>query len=68
MSGTIMIIGFIGFGKVSQNLVSIINSDDIDFVTSAENRSSETIGNIEKSNVEALDTFKEVALKSDILI
>ena len=68
MSGAIMIIGFIGFGKVSQNLVSIINSDDIDFVTSAENRSSETIDSIEKSNVESLDTFKEVALKSDILI
>ena len=68
MSGAIMIIGFIGFGKVSQNLVSIIGSDDIDFVTSAENRSFETIDRIEKSNVEALDTFKEVALKSDILI
>lgn len=68
MSGAIMIIGFIGFGKVSQNLVSIIGSDDIDFVTSAENRSLETIDSIEKSNVEALDTFKEVALKSDILI
>ena len=63
-----MIIGFIGFGKVSQNLVGIIGSGDIDFVTSAENRSFETIGRIEKSNVEALDTFKEVALKSDILI
>ncbi len=63
-----MIIGFIGFGKVSQNLVRIISSGDIDFVTSAENRSSETIDSIEKSNVEALDTFKEVALKSDILI
>jgi 3-hydroxyisobutyrate dehydrogenase-like beta-hydroxyacid dehydrogenase len=68
MSGAIMIIVFIGFGKVSQNLVGIISSDDIDFVTSAENRSSETIDSIEKSNVEALDTFKEVALKSDILI
>ena len=63
-----MIIGFIGFGKVSQNLVGIIGSGDIDFVTSAENRSFETIGRIEKSNVEVLDTFKEVALKSDILI
>ena len=68
MSGAIMIIGFIGFGKVSQNLVGIIGSGDIDFVTSAENRSFETIGRIEKSNVEVLDTFKEVALKSDILI
>ena len=68
MSGAIMIIGFIGFGKVSQNLVRIISSGDIDFVTSSENRSFETIDRIEKSNVEALDTFKEVALKSDILI
>ena len=31
-----MIIGFIGFGKVSQNLVGIIRSDDIDFITSKE--------------------------------
>lgn len=63
-----MIIGFIGFGKVSQNLVGIISSGDVDFVTSKENRSPETIENIERSDVEALDTFKEVALKSDILI
>ena len=63
-----MIIGFIGFGKVAQNLVNIIKSSDIDFVTSAENRSSKTIANIEKSNVEVLDTFREVASKSDILI
>ena len=63
-----MIIGFIGFGKVAQNLVNIIKSSDIDFVTSAENRSSKTIANIEKSNVEVLDTFREAASKSDILI
>ncbi len=63
-----MIIGFIGFGKVSRNLVKIINSDDIEFVTSAENRSSKTIDDIEKSGIEVLDTFKEVARRADVLI
>lgn len=63
-----MIIGFIGFGKVSRNLVNIIGLEDIDFVTSTENRSPETIDLIESSDVEALDTFEEVARKSDILI
>ena len=63
-----MIIGFIGFGKVSQNLAGIISSDDIDFVTSKENRSPKTIDNIEMSDVEVLDTFKEVACRSDVLI
>lgn len=63
-----MIIGFIGFGKVSGNLADLISSSDIEFVTSTENRSPETIRNIKKSNVEVLDTFREVALKSDILI
>lgn len=63
-----MIIGFIGFGKVSQNLVKLIDSNDITFTTSVEDRSSKTIENVEKSNVEVLDTFKEVACSSDILI
>ena len=63
-----MILGFIGFGKVSQNLAGIISSDDIDFVTSKENRSPKTIDNIEMSDVEVLDTFKEVACRSDVLI
>ena len=63
-----MIIGFIGFGKVSKTLVGLINSQDIAFVTSDEGRSSKTIENIKKSNVEILDTFKDVAVKSDILI
>lgn len=63
-----MIIGFIGFGKVSQNLVRIISLENIDFVTSTENRSPKTIMAIEKSGIEVLDTFKEVALRSDILI
>lgn len=63
-----MIIGFIGFGKVSQNLVKLIKSDDISFITSFENRSPKTIENIKKSDIEVADTFKEVAIKSDILI
>lgn len=63
-----MIIGFIGFGKVSQNLVKLIDSEDITFVSSAENRSAETIDNLAKSDVRVLETFREVAERSDILI
>lgn len=63
-----MIIGFIGFGKVSRNLINLINSDDIEFITSSEGRSQETIESIKGVNVKLLDTFKDVALNSDILI
>ena len=63
-----MIIGFIGFGKVSQNLVKLIDSDDIEFVTSPENRSKQTVKKINDSKIQILDTFKEVAIRSDILI
>lgn len=63
-----MIIGFIGFGKVSENLVRIIQSESIDFVTSTENRSPETIELIKKSDVTILESFPEVVSSSDILI
>lgn len=63
-----MIIGLIGFGKVSQNIVDLIKSDDIEFITSLENRSSKTTEAIEKRKIKALNTFKEVAAASDILI
>ena len=63
-----MIIGLIGFGKVAQNLVNLIKSDDITFVTSTENRSKKTIENIKNADVKVLDTFKEVASLADILI
>ena len=63
-----MIIGFIGFGKVSKNLFNLIRSDDIKFITSFEGRSSQTIENIKNADIEVLDTFKDVALSSDILI
>ena len=59
-----MIIGFIGFGKVSRNLSRLIKSDDISFATSFEGRSPKDVS----ENIEVLDTFKEVAEKSDILI
>lgn len=63
-----MIIGFIGFGKVSINLFSLIKSDGIDFITSAENRSNKTLKNIKSANIDILPTFRDVAIKSDILI
>lgn len=63
-----MIIGFIGFGRVSKNLVNLISSDDIEFITSFERRSSKTIENIKKSKIEVVEDFKSVAEKSDILI
>lgn len=63
-----MIIGLIGFGKVSQNLVKLIKSENITFITSTENRSDETINNIKQSKIQIMDTFKDVANKSDILI
>ena len=63
-----MIIGFIGFGKVSQNLLILMDSSDMKFITSKEGRSDKTIKNIEDSNIEVLDTFKQVASNSDILI
>lgn len=63
-----MIVGFIGFGKVSRNLLKLIESDDIQFITSAENRSDKTCKSIRKENIRVFDTFGEVALKSDILI
>ncbi len=63
-----MIIGLIGFGKVSRNLFNLIKSDDITFITSFEGRSENTIQNIKNSDIDILDTFEAVARKSDILI
>ncbi|WP_407421811.1 NAD(P)-binding domain-containing protein [Methanobrevibacter sp.] len=63
-----MIIGFIGFGKVSQNLVKLIRSDEIRFISSKENRSQSTIEAIDRSGIEVLPTFEEVAKSADVLI
>ena len=45
-----MNIALIGFGKVSYNLLKIINSPDIHFITSTENRSDKTIKLIKGSD------------------
>ncbi|MBQ2831834.1 NAD(P)-binding domain-containing protein [Methanobrevibacter sp.] len=63
-----MIIGFIGFGKVSKNLFKLVDSDEVQFITSFENRSIKTVENIKKAGIDVLDSFKEVAIESDILI
>ena len=63
-----MIIGLIGFGKVSQNLVNLIKSEDIKFVTSKESRSQSTSNVIDEFSIDVLPTFRDVAVSSDILI
>ena len=63
-----MIIGFIGFGKVSKNLLELIDAENVKFITSAENRSNSTVENIKEYGIEVLPTFREVGEKSDILI
>lgn len=57
-----MIIGFIGFGKVTQNLIKLIRSDDIEFATSFENRQAK------KTDITVFETFRELAIKSDVVI
>ena len=63
-----MNIAFIGFGKVSYTLSKIIQSPDINFLTSSENRSKETIDLINKSNVRVYDSFSEALTNADIII
>lgn len=61
-----MIIGFIGFGRVSSRLAQILSNYEC--ITSCENRSTKTKELIKNSNVKVLKTNKEVAKKSDVLI
>lgn len=63
-----MIIGFIGFGKVSKTLFSLFDSEDIVCITSSEQRSDRTVENINESGIEVFESIKEVAAASDILI
>ena len=63
-----MNIAFIGFGKVAFNLSKIINDDNINFVTSNENRSCKTVNLINESNIRVFDTFKQAIEISDIVI
>ena len=54
-----MNITFIGFGKVAFSLTQIVNSPDINFITSKENRSHNTINLIKKANIKITSTFRE---------
>ena len=63
-----MDITLIGFGKVSYSLFKLIDSEDINFITSTEGRSHDTIDRINKSNIEACDSFSQAIEKSDIVI
>lgn len=63
-----MNITLIGFGKVSYNIFKLVNSADINFVTSGENRSDNTIDLIKKTNIEVYDSFSQAIEKSDIVI
>ena len=63
-----MNIAFIGFGKVAYTLSGLIQSPDINFLTSTENRSKETIDLINKSNIEVYDSFSEALKNADIII
>lgn len=61
-----MNIGFIGFGNVSKKLAGLMDENAI--LTSKEGRSENTVRNIDESKATVLDSFEEVARKSDILI
>ena len=63
-----MNIALIGFGKVSYNLFKLIDSQDINFSTSTEGRSQNTVDLINESNIEVFDSFREAVEKSDIVI
>ena len=63
-----MNIAFIGFGKVAYTLSRLIKSSDINFLTSTEKRSKDTIDLINKSNIEVYDSFREALENSEIII
>ena len=63
-----MNIALIGFGKLSYNLVKLINSPNINFMTSTQDRSKNTINLIKQSNVEVYDSFDQAVESADIII
>lgn len=63
-----MNIAFIGFGKVSYTLSKLIKSPDIDFITSGENRSGDTIELINKADIQVYNSFYEALADADIVI
>lgn len=63
-----MNIALIGFGKLSYNLVKLINSPNINFMTSTQDRSKNTIDLINQSNVEVYSSFDRAVESADIII
>ena len=63
-----MNIAFIGFGKVAYTLSRLIKSSDINFLTSTEKRSKDTIDLINKSNIEVYDSFRGALENAEIII
>ena len=61
-----MIIGFIGFGRVSENLTKLFKDEKI--ISSDYGRSKQSINRMKNANVEILDDFNQVAIESDLLI
>ena len=61
-----MIIGFIGFGRVSERLTKLFKDEKI--ISSDYGRSKQSINRMKKANVEILDDFNQVAIESDLLI
>ena len=63
-----MNIALIGFGKLSYNLVKLINSPNINFMTSTQDRSKNTIDLINQSNIEVYNSFDQAVESADIII
>lgn len=61
-----MIIGFIGFGRVSENLTKLFKDEKI--ISSDYGRSKQSINRMKEANIEILDDFNQVAIESDLLI
>ena len=63
-----MNIALIGFGKVSYNMVKLIQSPNVKFITSTQDRSKNTIELISQSNVEVVESFNQAIENADIII
>ncbi|ADC46416.1 hypothetical protein mru_0565 [Methanobrevibacter ruminantium M1] len=60
--------GFIGFGEVSYTLSKLLLALDFEILSSIEGRSQKTIDLINSLDLTLLDSFKDVAKESDVLI
>lgn len=61
-----MIMGFIGFGRVSENLTKLFKDEKT--ISSDYGRSKQSVNRMKEANVEILDDFNQVAIESDLLI